>query len=94
MVSLCVLWSKEIVIFTLGCTTVSSEIIPQMADEPLTPVLQFFSERKNFFTLDCPPESHESFLHFLVHCKMKIIPVPMILVNTLRLSRTKWESQA
>lgn len=48
MVNLRVLWSKEIVIFILGCITVSSEIIPQMADEPLTPVLQFFSERRNF----------------------------------------------
>lgn len=42
------LWSKESVIFTLGCIFVINEIIPQMADEPLTPVLQFFSERRNF----------------------------------------------
>lgn len=65
MGNLCVLWSKEIVIFTLGCTTVSSEIIPQMADEPLTPVLLFFSERRNFFTLDYPSKSHETFFGFL-----------------------------
>lgn len=47
-----------------------------------------------FFTLDCRSKSHRFFLDFFVHCKMKIIPFSMILANTLRLSRTKWESQA
>lgn len=88
------LWSKESVIFTLGCIFVINEIIPQMADEPLTPVLQFFSERRNFSLWIALLNLTKAFLDFFVHRIVKIIPVSMILVNTLRLPRTKQESQA
>lgn len=88
------LWSKESVIFTLGCIFVINEIIPQMADEPLTPVLQFFSERRNFSLWIALLNLMKAFLDFFVHRIVKIIPVSMILVNTLRLPRTKQESQA
>lgn len=49
MVNPFTLWSMKIVIIILGCITVRNAIIPQMADEFLTPVLQFFPERRNFF---------------------------------------------
>lgn len=89
MVNPFVLWSKEIGIFVLGCVTGSNAVIPQVADEPFTPVLQFFSKRRIFFLWIALLNTHECFLDFCVHCNMKRY-VSMTLINTLRLSRTKW----
>lgn len=76
MVNPFVLWSMGIVIFILVRITVSNTTIPQTADEPLTPLLQFLSERRSFFLWIALLNTHQWFLDFFVYCNTKRIPVP------------------
>lgn len=72
MVNRFVLWSMRIVIFILGCVTVSNVIIPQMADGPLPPVLQLVLHwEKEFLPLIALLNNRERFLDFYIHCRMK-----------------------